>query len=125
MNRDELVTIANELAQKHWGIPFDGEFELVNRYWKRMNACFVFNGTSGFKLIRMSKKVNDERTREEVIGTLLHELCHWYVYSQGLPASDIDDEFIAECIRVGAPISKATGAQRAYEKYMEKKEAAQ
>ncbi|PAE09700.1 hypothetical protein CHI02_23840, partial [Niallia circulans] len=68
MERQELIEIANELAQKHWGIPYDGGFELVNRSWRTMNACFEYNHETGENLIRMSRKVNAERTREEVIG---------------------------------------------------------
>lgn len=122
MPYDELKRIANELALEHWGVPYTGKFELVNRKWRRMNGCFIFNNKTGEHSIRMSSKVNAERTREEVIGTLLHELVHWRLWSLGLPAHDSDDEFIAECIRVGAPISGSKIAKQAHERYLQRGE---
>lgn len=123
MTLDELKTAANELALKHWGVPYTGGFELVNRKWRRMYACFSFNNVTGKCAIRMSSAVNSQRTREEVLGSLLHELVHWRLWSQGLPAHDTAEEFIAECIRVGAPISGTKNAQHAYERYMARTEA--
>ncbi|WP_379161315.1 hypothetical protein [Paenibacillus sp. sgz5001063] len=42
-------------------------------------------------------------------------LIHWRLYALGLPFDDVNDEFIAECLRVGAPLSGGTREKAAYE----------
>ena len=113
-----LHVIANELCRKHWGVDYTGTIELVNRDWSCMNACFISNRAKGTQKIRMSTKVNTRRPKEDVIGTLLHELVHWRLWTQEVPHSDVAYEFIAECIRVGAPISRTRSAQDAYKRYL-------
>ncbi|WP_243767358.1 hypothetical protein [Paenibacillus agricola] len=56
-----------------------------------------------------------------MLGTLLHELVHWRLATEGIPHRDVNDEFIAECVRVGAPISGSTSAQNAYREYQAKR----
>lgn len=63
--------------------------------------------------------------RSEVLDALLHELVHWYLFTQGLPFGDGDEDFVKEALRVGAPISGTREAQRAayqYKKYTEEDE---
>ncbi|WP_342439278.1 hypothetical protein NSS79_10395 [Paenibacillus sp. FSL L8-0436] len=66
----------------------------------------------------MSTTVNAEIGAAAAEGNLLHELVHWRLNTLGLPFDDTDSEFIAECIRVGAPISQDRRAQAAYQRYM-------
>ncbi|MFW5434289.1 SprT-like domain-containing protein [Paenibacillus apiarius] len=106
------------MCRKHWGVDYTGTIELVNREWSSMNGCFIHSREEGIQKIRMSTKVNTRRPREDVIGTLLHELTHWRLWTQKIPHRDINYEFIAECIRVGAPISRARSAQEAYKRYL-------
>lgn len=113
-----LYVIANEMCREHWGVDYTGTIELVKRDWSCMNACFISNRSEGTQKIRMSTKVNARRDREAVLGTLLHELVHWRLWTQEVPHSDVDYKFIAECIRVGAPISKTRSAQDAYKRYL-------
>ncbi|MEK5178461.1 hypothetical protein [Paenibacillus odorifer] len=50
---------------------------------------------------------------------------HWRLYTVGSPFRDDDAEFVAECLRVGAPFSQTQAAQRAYQAYLQtEKEAA-
>jgi hypothetical protein len=118
LSHADLVAKANELSRKWWGVDYTGTIELVNRKWRRKNACYIYrlNGEPA-QIIRMSKPTNDARTEEDVIKTLLHELVHWRLRTQGLPASDGDKEFVEEALRVGAPISGTKAAQFAAKKY--------
>ncbi|MFS0841239.1 hypothetical protein [Paenibacillus sp. 1P03SA] len=117
MNRDELLAAANELCRKHWGVDYTGDIELVNRRWTRTNGQFIFYGQSTQKIV-MSRVRNAYRTREEILGTLLHELVHWRLLNLGQMGRDTDISFIRECVRVGAPISGAKNAQNAYKRYL-------
>jgi SprT-like protein len=74
----------------------------------------------------MSAPVNARLGPDETAGNLLHELVHWRLYTVGSPFKDVDAEFVAECLRVGAPFSRTQAAMRAYETYMQtqKEEAA-
>lgn len=109
----ELIDHARELSLKHWGVPFDGKIELIDRDWKRRMGVITFP----FKCIRFSRPANRRMGKEQVLETLLHELVHWWLYTQGKPHKDNDPEFIMECVRVGAPISGTQAAQQALRKY--------
>lgn len=116
---DELYAAANEMCREHWDVEFTGTIEIVNRRWRNYNGKFlVWPQEPGKTLIRFSSKRNAERTKEEVLGTLLHELTHWRLYTTGQPFRDVAEPFIAECLRVGAPISKSNPAQNAYKRYL-------
>lgn len=117
--QSRLLALANELARKHWGVDYTGTLTLTNRYWRRMDAAFSFNSQTGRQEIRMSAPVNAEYGEEDTQGNLLHELVHWRLYTQGVPFGDETTEFIAECLRVGAPISGAPSAKKAYERYLQ------
>lgn len=118
----QLYALADELSMKWWNVPFDGVIELKNRRWKNINGRFLrsMHENTSFEIpaiIQMCTKRNGDRTEEEVKGTLLHELVHWRLFTLGVPHRDSDKEFVAEAIRVGAPISGAKKAQKAFEKY--------
>ncbi|KOS00439.1 hypothetical protein [Paenibacillus polymyxa] len=117
-----LFSIANDLARKHWGVDYTGTLVLVNRPWRRRFACFRFSRhDDSVREIRMSAHENAASTEEEVRDALLHELVHWRLHMLGLPARDTDEEFIAECIRVGAMLSEAGNAQKALQLYTQKR----
>lgn len=119
MSLDELYAHANEMCQRWWGVNYTGRIVLVNRYWKRAYGMFRYSIDNPSDCeIRMNRKVNAERSRQDVLETLLHELAHWRHTMIGAPSHDTDPEFIAECIRVGAQISDADNAQQAYERYI-------
>ncbi|MFK4304290.1 hypothetical protein ABH892_004430 [Paenibacillus sp. RC254] len=116
-----LFSIANELARKHWGVDYTGTLVLVNRPWRNRWACFrSTTEDDSLREVRMSAVVNASRSEEAVIGSLLHELVHWRLCTSGLPYSDTDYGFIAECLRVGAPISRARSAQEAYQRFKQR-----
>lgn len=112
-----LYSIANEMSQRHWGVNYTGTIELFNRDWKRKGASY----SPGAKQIRMSRPVNKRLDRDLVIGCLMHELVHWRLHTTDQPYCDTDEAFVAECLRVGAPISRTSVAQKAYERHMLKR----
>lgn len=114
--QERLLGRANELAQFHWGVDYTGTLRLVNRDWRIYNGYFV-RSPEGLQEIVMSAQKNAKRPPEDVERTLLHELVHWRQYLVGQPARDTDFEFIAECLRVGASISKGALAQAAFDRY--------
>lgn len=118
---EELYKYANELTQRNWGIPFDADIELVNRKWKRCNGYLSINTKENKQVIKFSKIRNSERTKQEVLSTLLHELVHWRLYNEGKPFNDEDVHFVEECLRVGAPISGTKLAKEAFNRYQEGK----
>ncbi|MFF2531537.1 hypothetical protein ACFVS2_21755 [Brevibacillus sp. NPDC058079] len=108
MELDELYSTANELAQIHWNIPYTGKIELVDARWKRTGAKVILGK---IPIIRMSRSVNERMGSEKIKQFLLHELVHWYLYSNGKPYDDDAEEFVKECIRVGAPFSATKKAR--------------
>lgn len=126
---DELYAAANEMCRKWWGVDYTGKIELTRRPWRRTNGvCRYRKNDSGYVVtIVMSEKRNAERTRDEVLETLLHELVHWRLFTDGLSRDGIayakrvsrDDspEFVRECLRVGAPFSGTKSAQYAAKLY--------
>jgi hypothetical protein len=118
----DLYQLANEISQEHWGIDYTGIIDLTNRRWKRVDGRFSAPLLSQIHvaepIIAFCSKRNAERTQEEVKGSLLHELVHWRLWSLGLPHRDTNKEFIAECLRVGAPISKSGKAQDALKRHL-------
>lgn len=113
-----LHSLANELARKHWGVDYAGTVTLVNYKWR---ACLGIYDSSHCT-IRMSALTNADYSEEEIADTLLHELVHWRLHSLKEPFCDEDEEFIAECLRVGASLSNAPSAVRAYERYVRRLE---
>lgn len=118
LSLDELYSQANEMCLRHWGVEYTGTIELTNRNWKNRWAAYAWGPSR--RAVRMSRKTNARLTSETVLGNLLHELVHWRLHTLGRHFGDEDDDFIAECIRVGAPLSHAKGAQRAYKAYLAK-----
>lgn len=97
----ELHEHARLLSQYHWGVPYDGQIEIVKQDWKRRLGIIDLGGPT----IKFSRPVNKRVGKEYVLKILLHELVHWWQYSQNRPFWDDDIEFIQECLRVGAPVS--------------------
>jgi len=117
---EELYAAANEMCRKHWGVDFTGRINVIKRRWKYWNGVFKRRG--GDNWIEFSAPRNAGRSREEVLGVLLHELVHWRLFKTGVPFDDRDPEFVEECLRVGAPISGTKYAKDAHSRYVNGKE---
>jgi hypothetical protein len=117
---DQLYQMADELSMKWWGVTYDGVIDLKNRRWKHVNGrfCAPLGSQKDIPpIIQMCVKRNAEHSDEEVERTLLHELVHWRLWSMGIPHQDSSRDFVREIERVGASVSGALKARRAYEKY--------
>lgn len=112
-----LKTWADELAIRFWGVKYSGTMELTSRMWYSRWACYVCNMRTGKQHIRFSRPRNAQRTIEAIRKSLAHELVHWRLQTTGIPHRDVNNEFIAECLRVGASISMTTSAQLAFRQY--------
>jgi hypothetical protein len=121
ITKSDLEQWANELCQLHWNIDYSGTIELKNVKWKCVNAQYIrYSTDKSIHVIQMSSKRNAERTIEEVRASLLHELVHWYLYKIGKRHGDTCSPFIAECLRVGASLSKTKAAKKALDLYITK-----
>jgi predicted SprT family Zn-dependent metalloprotease len=112
-----LRKMAEYYARKYWGVKLTCPIVFVNREWKSTYAYFQCNKETRECKIVMSHKVNERRPITDVLATLKHELAHWYLWSTGKPHDDDDEEFIRECLRIGASISQTRKAQLAYRRY--------
>lgn len=115
----DLQSFAQQYARKYWNRDFDGKVELVNQDWKRQMGCYV-TCRDGRKLIRMSRVRNLRSSNEAVLGTLKHELVHWFLHTTNKNFDDESEEFVKECLRIQAPLSHAKSAQAALGVYMKK-----
>lgn len=122
VEQSDLEREAQRMCREHWNVEFTGAIEVKRRKWRRSRGQFLFSRKDKtYHVVRMCADMNGTRLYSDILRTLLHELVHWRLWSQGLPASDTDYEFIAECLRVGASLSDAIYAQDAYKRY-EKRE---
>lgn len=108
---------ARQVALKYWGVEMTCPIVFVNREWKRRNACFMVNFETKDCEIIMNHKIHNELGYDGYLPILKHELVHWYLWSIGKPFDDADEEFVRECIRIGAGISGTKKAQIALKAY--------
>ncbi|MFF5993689.1 hypothetical protein AAGS61_02890 [Lysinibacillus sp. KU-BSD001] len=115
----DLYDYAKEQSYRWWNRKFDIQIVLTSADWRRQNGCYIhYTDNSRPPFIKMSAVKNARRSKEEVYKTLLHELVHWHMHTSGLPCKDTDEDFVRECIRVGAPISGTKIAREALRKTM-------
>lgn len=113
---------AREFALEYWGVELTCPIVFVSREWKRMNACFrIWHETKECE-IRLNHRLHEELGFGGYLPILKHELVHWYLWSVGKPFYDDDEEFVRECLRIGADTSGTKKAQKALKAY-ESKEA--
>jgi len=89
---------ANRLAKEFWDIDKYPKVALdFSEAVDGKGACF----TVAYQLIEFWSETNRQRSKDQVFDTLLHELCHWYLYTTGQEYNDSDVRFAEELIRVG------------------------
>ncbi|MET3209759.1 UNVERIFIED_CONTAM: putative SprT family Zn-dependent metalloprotease [Paenibacillus sp. PvR008] len=93
-----LQTEAKKLVKQHWRIDKEPLVALDFSECEDMKgACF----NSANSLIEFWSEINRQLTYQEVIEMLMHELCHWYLFSTGQDFRDSDVRFAQELIRLG------------------------
>lgn len=93
-----LQAWATALAQAHFGVPFDGTVCWAPRLRYRAGEYAPGSGR-----IRLSLPYYHRYGAAETQGILLHELCHWWLFRQGIPHRENAAVFQALLGRVGAP----------------------
>lgn len=89
---------ASELAWRHFGRPFTGRVEWAPRLRHRAGDFTPATGR-----IRLSLPYYRRYGAHEVRAILLHELCHWWLFGQGVRHREDTPAFQSLLRRVGAP----------------------
>jgi predicted SprT family Zn-dependent metalloprotease len=87
-----------ELSLAHFGVAFPGEVRLAPRLRHRAADFTPATGT-----IRLSGPYLELHGAAAGRAVLLHELCHWWLWRQGVPHREDSAEFRALLHRHGAP----------------------
>lgn len=98
MNDSSLTMLAEAVAKDTFGRSFSGQAVFNNRFRSRGGDVNVKQS-----LIRVSRRLYDEHGRDAVIGVLQHELCHLFLFRDGLPFTHRSKEFKDLAAAVGAP----------------------
>lgn len=98
MNDSSLTILTEAVARDNFGRSFGGQAVFNNRFRSRGGDVNVKQS-----LIRVSRRLYDEHGREAVIGVLRHELCHLFLYRDGLAYTHRSKEFKDLAAAVGAP----------------------
>lgn len=111
MNNEKLQELADTLSQKHWKTSVSVPVEFCGR----IKALGSFRHREPSKALKI--KIKKGLEGEELIDTLLHELCHWYCFTNGLEYKDGSKDFEDELRRVGATstgVSSRSGSEVYY-----------
>ncbi|WP_137743338.1 SprT-like domain-containing protein [Robertmurraya siralis] len=119
-----LENKARKLVKKHWGIKNIPKIVIditsEDKWNKDADEPETESWTtfglyhSKTQTIEFNSKVNETRSLKQIEDTLLHELCHWYLHTNGKNYRDRDRRFALELIRVGAKPSGTKVAKQAY-----------
>lgn len=87
LNEDfQLKTMANKIAKAKWGVEFNGNIKLSEKLLPlRQYGRFVPESNTIY--IASQLYLNEQRT-EFANKVILHELCHWYSFQNGLEYHD-------------------------------------
>lgn len=112
MNDTSLTMLAEEVARETFKRSFGGKAVFNSRFRSRGGDVNI-----KLSLIRISRRLYEEHGREAVIGVLRHELCHLFLFRDGLPYTHRSKEFKELAAAVGAPrfappIKKSTQPKR-------------
>lgn len=104
---------AKQFVWDNWGMRLNVPVKLYNRR----------NGMNGFfRFMRLKEDITSRTpleiklnmfkgNQEEIIGTLKHELCHWYCFVTNKDFSDGDKDFEETLLSVGAPSTYGRGKE--------------
>lgn len=93
-----LQVWAAEMAERHFGRPFDGRVVWAPRLRYRAGDYAPVSGT-----VRLSLPYFRRYGPHEARRILLHELCHWWLFSQGIRHREDSPVFQELLRRHGAP----------------------
>jgi len=113
---------AKRLVKKHWGMETIPAIVLDRTPDEEWNNFLVEGKPYTLwglyhpidQTVEFNTKVNTYRKPSDVVKTLLHELCHWYLHIHELPYRDTDSRFACELIRVGLKANNIPSHQLAF-----------
>ncbi|MED1665739.1 hypothetical protein P4U85_18040 [Brevibacillus laterosporus] len=90
---------AKELTLKRWGVNFTSSVKEHNKRDRSILGYAYFEARlNGIFFTEESLELHSE---EEIVDMLIHELCHWYLFSIGEDWTDCDVRFAQELIKQG------------------------
>ncbi|HCX71274.1 MAG TPA: hypothetical protein DHD79_08535, partial [Firmicutes bacterium] len=98
MNDSSLTQLTEAVARDTFGRSFGGRAAFNSRFRSRGGDVNVKQS-----LIRVSRRLYEEHGQEAVIGVLRHELCHLFLFRDGLPYTHRSKEFKELAAAVDAP----------------------
>ena len=106
MSDQELTELIKKVSQKYFGKPFVHQ-ACFNSRLKTTGGRFHLQD----RHIDINPKIYQQFGYDTLIGVIKHELCHYHLYNNGLPAQHKDKDFKILLERVGglrySPIQSA------------------
>lgn len=96
MTDQELVKLIKKVSQDYFGKPFVHQ-AFFNPRLKTTGGRFHLND----RHIDINPKIYQQFGYDELVGVIKHELCHYHLYNDGLPAQHKDHEFKTLLQQVG------------------------
>ena len=96
MNDQELTELIKKVSQEYFGKPFVHQ-ACFNSRLKTTGGRFHLND----RHIDINPKIYRDFGYQELIGVIKHELCHYHLYNDGLPAQHKDRSFKILLAQVG------------------------
>lgn len=84
----ELTTLVKRVSQEYFGKPFIHQAYFNSRL-KTTGGRFHLRDRN----IDINPKIYRDFGKEELVGVIKHELCHYHLYNDGLPAQHKDRTF--------------------------------
>lgn len=96
MNNQELTELIKKVSQEYFGKPFIHQ-AFFNSRLKTTGGRFHLND----RHIDINPKIYQQFGYETLVGVIKHELCHYHLYNDGLPAQHKDRTFKVLLAQVG------------------------
>lgn len=99
MTNQELRDLIAELSRRHFDLPFAGEASFNQRFTRLGGRCVFKRGKGRIEISRRHYETHGESF---LLGTILHELCHYHLFARGVRHDHRTPAFRALLARVGA-----------------------
>jgi len=112
MTDQELTDLIKKVSQEYFGKPFIHKAYFNSRL-KTTGGRFHLKDRN----IDINPRIYQEFGQTELIGVIKHELCHYHLYNDGLPAQHRDHEFKVLLKQVGGPRYSPIPSSKKAKKY--------
>lgn len=115
-SEQDLNIIAKDMAKRFWGKTLNIPIKINKKKTGLAMGTFIFLKYSKKPVrIDISGRLTQHYSKEMVLDTLMHELTHWHIFTEGKNFRDGEDDFEKELKKLGAHPTKTT--KRAGELY--------